>query len=188
MSDQNGEVKAVTAEIAKAALDRLREENKGVHPIVEGLILGAYERLDKLHHAMYLIAQEHRQIREVIMGGAATVENGGAETVAGDMPAAPTVRLGADGNPLTGAQLAAEEAMDAAAGPRDGVQAAPAPMPVKRNGNGPQRPMPPRGGVRMPPAAEAPITETRLGADGNPLSPEQEAAERAMDEAAGPRA
>lgn len=170
---QNGEVQMITEQIAKSALDRVRQEGleKG-WPVVEGLILHLYQRLDRLHYAMSLLANEHKVIKNAILGEGAAMappsDGGGYDTaVAGE---ASRVRLGADGTPISAEQAAAEDAMDAAAGPRGG---GPVSAPVQNGGKS----------VRM----QAPITETRIGADGTPLSPEQEAIERQMDEAAGPR-
>lgn len=177
------------------ALLVLKREGGDPWPLIESFMIQASATIEKLETALRFVAAKCREAGVIAMPGAAAAPVANAAT---DVEVAPPVpngtRIGADGSPLDPAQSAIEDAMDAAIA-AGGGQPAPAqrtrPAPQPGQPAAVQRPMPPRGGVRMPPpgAAVAPPPppangEVRIGADGTPITdPAQLAAEAAMDAA-----
>lgn len=132
----------LTADVLRAALKRVTEENKDPWPFIESSIIEILGRVEKLESRVVFLrsvcealAKENKSLREApapvsvdgapldaaqaeaesVMNAAAVVPapvRGGRRV----QPATPTV--GADGTPLDAAQAAAEAAMEAAAGPR----------------------------------------------------------------------
>ncbi len=152
MTMKSDEVKNLLANIANESPELLTATQNTI-------LLELYQRFERLE-ADYLktrirLVKLRDFVKAQLGAPAESVEGAPAPT----MPPRGGVRLGADGQPITDpAQLAAEEAMDAAAGTSSAAPAASAPR---------------RGG-------------TRVGADGQPITdPSQLAAEEAMDAAMG---
>lgn len=151
---------------------------------VHALFMDLYLHNDALRKHLTLVlrgaqamAKELAEIRAAI-GIGAEAAPAAAQPVVGGAPPPPngSVKLGADGSPMTSDMLAAEAMMDAAAGPH----------PMDSSAGPPVIPgalIPRRG----PGASPVGPPEPRIGADGTMLDPETAAAEDLMDRIAGPR-
>ena len=182
--------KPVTAAQVRDALLVLKRDGGDPWPLIESFMLHFAERAERAETALRFVAAKCKAAG--ILDGApqaqAEPEGEVVENVAGPING---TRVGADGQPMSPQQQSVEEAMDAAI-QAGGGQVAPQPK-TRPTGAAPvpgQKPLPPRGGVRMPPpgAEAAPVVPqdggTRIGADGSPITdPQQLAAEAAMDAA-----
>jgi hypothetical protein len=148
---------------------------------INGLVLTMWVKIMSAQNASQAAVGAVKQLQQLLeslaQGGAPGAEVAQAPVVPPTMaaPAAGGPRIGGDGAPITDpVQLAAEQLMDQAAGPRPG--AAPAPQPQGQ----------PRGRARRG-SGGPPNPSHLVGADGQPNDPAQIEAESILDAAAGPR-
>ena len=156
-----------SAQEAQAILSGVTAEPQRWMAAINTMVVDLYTKLDALvpligrhHQAIPKLHSDLKAIAQAMSGGPAPAAAGNGEQAMVPVAGGPQrggVRVGADGNPITDpVQLAAEEAMDAAAGPAPG------------------------GG------APAPAGGPLIGADGQPITdPAQIAAEQAMNAALG---
>lgn len=183
----------LNAETVKAALDKAANDPDNAWAIMSSLIFDLAQRLDrlegshgKLYNGTVSLAKESRGMREALKqligspdGSDAAAPQGDAQGASPQVVGAPAVET--DAGPVTDPSLlAAELAMEEAAGPREGAApiAQSTALVPRRQGGRPQV----VGGGRRGGGAPKP----RTGGDGQMITdPVQLAAEAAMDDAMG---
>lgn len=177
----------MNGEQVRNALNKVGTGGRGEVEALHAILMDLYLKHDHQQAAIVALAREAKKLRaateELVRRaiGQSAAESGAPDAAPVAEAAPPPrggVRIGADGNPLSPDQAAAEEVMDAAIAAGGSAPAASAAPPSSDL-------IPRRGNLTSVPAPQG--AGTRIGADGTPVSPEQEAVEQLMDAAAGPR-
>lgn len=205
------QVRLYSPDQVRALLERMAHENpERWRAAIHTVILNLFEAFAPLHGPLIMVLQALESQMAQASGEQPQADAAPAVSPP-PQPSAPAKfsptgeRLGADGTPLSPEQAAIEALMDSAevvpeAAPAPAPAPAVAPKPaapaprqappssVRKQGQGQSRPQqpPPRQRPVAPPAVPPPAVpqaETRVGADGTPLSPEQAAIEAQMDQA-----